>query len=354
MFQDVLICEIVDEISIVLYSGNVVRRSQFARLSAVFALTQIALGVSVSPSYAWSAKAERAVAMVAWERMTPAAHRRYSALFAGSGRILTAKEFAQHLVIKDAEWKYVNERAWRFIDLDVDDPGSGLPMSALIVRGCHGTFGYLDDSAPIVDVRNSKLPATKSHTDGCLERKYLDFSNEITLENIDNDERKNDLRFVATLVMDMHDPLNVSQRMDVHGTCRYVVGGGPHKDVASLEHFLNVTVVDRISKSDVGLAKILGSDITDKEVADATPEGGDPPFSSNTISKYWIGESYSASIKVVYGRGVPGGCNTPETATSIDQSYSENIRAMAVAQLRRSAISLAWLLNKTQWPGEKV
>jgi hypothetical protein len=149
-------------------------------------------------AFAWDEDGHKIIALIAEHYLTPDVRHTVDALLAQDTDPLT-----QHDIASAATWadeysiQHRETAQWHFVAIDLDNPD--------VKAACYG---------------RPQLPsgtlASKGPADACVLDKIMQFAVELTVPNLDPDERLVALKFLLHLVGDVHQPLHAADNHD-HG-----------------------------------------------------------------------------------------------------------------------------------------
>jgi nuclease S1 len=292
--------------------------------------------------FAWGNDGHRAVARIAWSRLTPAAQARINTLLANDPQLATCQ--ANHLSIATPRDRFVciatwaddvrdarpETRLWHFVDIPLDVP------TYLATRDCVQTDGG-----------DCVIKA--------IERQFAILTN----PNADANSRSEALKFIVHFVGDMHQPLH--DAADFHDPEALAAGyetdrGGNKKFVRFFQDFSNLHSV-----WDSGIIRRMNLNTLQNELTPQQKAFSKPlPVAANwsaTLPQVlikWAQEGHALAVSNAYKIGPrfqDDVATDPDTGKKfhrfhLGQNYL-NINAGKVSnQLRTASVRLARILNE--------
>lgn len=246
-------------------------------------------------AWAWGSEGHRIVALIAADRLTPAARARVADLLGPDVR--GAMEEASTWADEIRDERPETER-WHFVDIEISEAGYDA------ARDCPG-----EDCVVAQIRRDERLVA-----DARLARPV----------------RAEALRFLIHFVGDIHQPLHCADHHDRGGNEVRVMLGG---EETNLHAVWDTTVVAGLGDDPATVSAGLEARITPRE-ARAWSWGGPAD---------WANESFDIAKRAIYGP--LRGTDREEGSIQLPDNYLIHERPLAAEQLEKAGVRLAMVLN---------
>ena len=278
-----------------------------APLLALFA-GLIVLALAPLQARAWDPEADRVVALLALERLTPSTHAQVTALL-GNGAVVSGCSV------------------------------STLDDSARLVSCLHDQKADFMHDLPYDALPLCGPPSPKTCQNGrCVSHALQAFIVELKDPATPQPERVRALEAVAYLVAELHQPLHAADNGDRSGERVRVTLPGALKLKANLYSVWdNDLVASAIGTAEVGLPYV-------RVLADA--HGAD--WAKGDVDD-WVTETHDVALHTTYGRlPEPPACNkTPSRPEALTADYFAAAVPAVRAQLAKAGVRLAAVLNAT-------
>lgn len=249
-----------------------------------------------STAWAWGREGHRIVALIAADRLTPAARAQVAALLGADAR--SAMEATSTWADEIRDQRPETGR-WHYVDIEISAKGYEA------ARDCPGgdcvVAQILKDERLVADTR---LP-TPARTEA--------------------------LRFLIHFIGDLHQPLHCADHHDRGGNSVRVKLGDEETNLHSV---WDTTIVSGLGNDPVAVAADLDSQITPRE-ADAWSAGGPAE---------WANESFAIAKHDIYGP--LRGAHVDGESIQLPDDYVLRERPVVAEQLEKAGVRLAVVLNK--------
>ncbi|MGH8144304.1 MAG: S1/P1 nuclease [Steroidobacteraceae bacterium] len=248
-----------------------------------------------STARAWGGEGHRIVALIAADRLTPAAHARVADLL---GADVRADMEAVSTWADEIRKKRPGTERWHFVDIEISaqryDAARDCPRGDCVVAQIR------KDERLVADDRLAR-PA-----------------------------RAEALRFLIHFVGDIHQPLHCADHRDRGGNAVRVMFGG---EETNLHAVWDTAVVRALGEDPAAVAGGLEAQVTQQEMR-AWSRGG--PVD-------WANESFSIAKRAIYGP--LGGAYGKRQPIQLPDDYAMRERPLAAEQLEKAGVRLATVLN---------
>ena len=249
-----------------------------------------------STAWAWGREGHRIVALIAADRLTPAARAQVAGLLGADAR--SAMEATSTWADEIRDQRPETGR-WHYVDIEISARGYEA------ARDCPGgdcvVAQILKDERLVADTR---LPTPA---------------------------RAEALRFLIHFIGDLHQPLHCADHHDRGGNSVQVKLGGEEKNLHSV---WDTAIVSGLGDDPVAVAADLDSQITPRE-ADAWGRGG--PVD-------WANESFAIAKHDIYGP--LRGAHAEDGVIQLPDDYVLRERPVVAEQLEKAGVRLAMVLNR--------
>jgi hypothetical protein len=250
-----------------------------------------------STAWAWGREGHRIVALIAADRLTPAARAQVAALLGADAR--SAMEATSTWADEIRDQRPETGR-WHYVDIEISAKGYEA------ARDCPGgdcvVAQILKDERLVADTR---LPTPA---------------------------RAEALRFLIHFVGDLHQPLHCADHHDRGGNSVRVKLAGEEKNLHSV---WDTAIVSGLGDDPVAVAADLDSQITPQEAV-AWGRGG--PVD-------WANETFAIAKHDIYGP--LRGAHLEDGAIQLPDDYVLRERPVVAEQLEKAGVRLAMVLNRT-------
>ena len=261
---------------------------------------------------AWGSEGHEIIAAIARDELTP-----------------FAKAWVDHLLAEDtgpdmisqATWAdawagagHPETAPWHFVDIQLDKPD--------LAGVCHAT-------------PTASGPASAGLADDCIVDKLNAFEDELINPSTPEPERIVALKYVLSLVGDIHQPLHAGDHHDKHGECVMVFLRGRRR--LSLHAYWETIVLEPLGRDPAAAAHQLEAHIT--RAQKAAWSRGSPAD--------WAQESYGLARSAAYTIGSAPGCATGAAPIALSAAYQARAQAVARVQLEKAGVRLAAVLNRS-------
>ena len=273
------------------------------------AASLLLLALAPGRARAWDPEADRVVAQLALERLTPSTRAQVASLLA-SGTIVSGC------------------------------PVSGLDDSAQLVSCLHDQKADFMHDLPydVVPLCGTIAPARRCPNGRCASQALKGFIAELKDPLTPQPERVRALEAVAYLMAELHQPLHTADNGDRNGERVRVTLPGALKARANLYSIWdNDLVASAIGTAEVGLPYV-------RALADA--HGSD--WARGDVDD-WVAETHDLALHTVYGQlPEPPACNkTPARPEALTPAYFAAAVPAVRIQLAKAGVRLAAVLNAT-------
>ncbi|HEX4740256.1 MAG TPA: S1/P1 nuclease [Caulobacteraceae bacterium] len=261
---------------------------------------------------AWGSEGHEIIAAIARDELTPFARAWVDHLLAED----TGPDMISQATWADA-WVgagHPETTQWHFVDIEVDKPD--------LSGACHGP-------------PTASGPASAGLADDCIVNKLNAFEDELTSPSTLEPERIVALKYVLSLMGDIHQPLHVSDHHDKHGECVTVSLRGRRR--LSLRAYWETAVLEPLGRDPTAAAHKLEAHIT--RAQRAAWSRGSPAD--------WAQESYGLARSAAYTIGSAPDCAAGAPAITLSTAYQARAQAVARVQLEKAGVRLATVLNRS-------
>ncbi|HEY6515570.1 MAG TPA: S1/P1 nuclease [Steroidobacteraceae bacterium] len=263
------------------------------------ALTASILCVSLlgsSTAWAWGREGHRIVALIAADRLTPAARAQVADILGADAR--NAMEGTSIWADEIRDQRPETGR-WHYVDIEISAKGYDA------ARDCPGG--------------------------DCVVAQILKDERLVADSRLATPARAEALRFLIHFVGDLHQPLHCADHHDRGGNSVQVKLGGEEKNLHSV---WDTAIVSGLGDDPVAVAADLDSQITPRE-AEAWRRGG--PVD-------WANESFAIAKHDIYGP--LRGAHAEDGAIQLPDDYVLRERPVVAEQLEKAGVRLAMVLNR--------
>jgi hypothetical protein len=298
---------------LVLLGGGWVAETFFMRLIVV-ALSTCSVLASTSSALAWGSLGHEVTALIAYDRLTPAAKARVDALLAADTDTLTTPDFAARATWADRYREtHRDTGTWHFVDIEIDHP--------ILNAAC---FGFPSLA--------SGQPASAGPARDCVVNKIEEFETELRNPATPQAEKILALKFLIHFVGDLEQPLHASDHHDRGGNC---IGLDPPIGPSrNLHAYWDTAVVEALGNSAPDIATRLARSITP---ADAKAWSADGP-------RQWAMETFGVARNVAYRLPSEPTC-ADHASIALSAAYQAQAQRTAAVQLEKAGIRIAAELN---------
>jgi hypothetical protein len=298
---------------------NRVRARSVPHVVTAIASLSLLLG-AIQPALPWGDEGHKTIALIAQQCLTRSAKGQITAMLAADTDPLTPHDMASEAAWADRyrdmghrTKHYEQTQNWHYTDIEIDHPD--------LTAACFG---------------HNSLPASTLASNGppqaCAVDKIKQFQAELTVPNLDTEERLYALKFLLHLVGDLHQPLHSSDNHDKGGNeIKVVVDGFAHNARDELHGFWDTQFVERIRRRPAAIAKLLLAEITPAKAS---------KWAAGSLED-WAMESFNLAKADVYGSPPLSKGETQH----LDSNYVDRAEADVRLQLSRAGIRLAHVLN---------
>ena len=275
----------------------------------LFALVAGLLLLALAPvrARAWDPEADRVVAQLAYERLTPATRAKVDALLAGGPEV----SGCQASTLDDSA-RFTDCLHGQKADFMRDLPYDAIPLCGAV-------------------------PKTRWCPDGrCASEALKRFIAELKDPTVPRLEKVRALEAVAYLVAELHQPLHAADNGDHSGDRVRVVLPGALKAKATLYSVWdNDLVASAIGTAETGLPYV-------RVLANANGDA----WAKGDVDD-WVSETHDVALHVTYGRlPQPPACNKlPDRPETLGPDYFAAAVTAVRAQLAKAGVRLATVLN---------
>jgi hypothetical protein len=271
--------------------------SRTLRALATFTVSILCVSLlGPSTAWAWGREGHRIVALIAADRLTPAARAQVAELLGAPARsaMETASTWADE--IRD---EHPHTGPWHYVDIEISAKGYDA------ARDCPGG--------------------------DCVVAQILKDERLVTDSRLARPARAEALRYLIHFIGDLHQPLHCADHHDRGGNSLQVKLGDEETNLHSV---WDTAIVTGLGDDPAAVAAELNAQITPRE-ADAWSRGG--PVA-------WANESFAIAKHDIYGplRGAAGAGGIVQ----LPDDYVLRERPVAAEQLERAGVRLAMVLNR--------
>ena len=242
------------------------------------------LALTALPARAWGPEGHAIVALLAQDRLSPAARRQASALLGGDNRLVLDADWADE--IRDAR---PETAPWHYVNIPLDAPGYAR------ARDC------ADQNCVVAQI----------------ERETAMLSD----RRLPKEQRADALRFLIHFVADLHQPLHAADNGDRGGNDRVLYLRGKR---TNLHRLWDTDMPAAWGGDPFAAARAIGQAMTPEQVR----AGGAPAD--------WANESLKAARQIY----------APLRNAYLPKDYPQRWRGLAEDRLARAGVRLAALLNR--------
>lgn len=278
------------------------------RIYLALSLCLVALATPGSAA-AWGPRGHAIIAEMAYAQLNPRASAAVDRLLALDRDALTGRDLAARAWWADAYGKRRPETApWHFISIQIDDP---------------------DIDAACDNVRSA------TSNENCILRRLASFQDQLSSAHTSVEGRIIAFKFVLNLVGDLHQPLHVADNQDLNGSCVPIAIGAT--GTTDLLRYWGDLAVEELGSDTSALANRLVSEITPAERN--RWQGGSP--------EDWALESFNLARMNVYSLNSEPACGSDTAPIFLPSGYAGEAEQLVRLQLKRAAVRLALVLNRT-------
>jgi hypothetical protein len=291
------------------------------KLQSAIAVSALALCAFIPKAYAWNEEGHRIVALVAAHYLEPAVKQKVEALLATDTDSLTKHDVAGSATWMDASLAADRTKdqaaatriaSWQNVTIELDHPD--------LDAACN---------------RHPPLPAGTPASSGpaaCAVDKVNQFAAELAAKSTPREERLLALKYLLSLVGDLHQPTYASDNHNDGGESTRVGGGG--SEPGSLRHYWDAEFMDYLGDDPAAVADDLADGIRQSKTF-AKMSAGTPAD--------WAMESFGLACDHAYGK-LPA--KKPDGSYDLPPDYVTDAIETVRLQLARAGVRLAALLNK--------
>lgn len=294
-------------------------RHRIAGVAAVLSLTFSA------NAQAWSEQGHRAIAFVAEQHLRPAALDQVNRMLAADIStsdgldLQSAANWAHRYTESDqatTRQRYETTIQWHYANIQTARPN--------IPAACFG-------QKPLP----KGVPASQGPAEDCIISKVDQFAAELADRALPAAERLLALKYLITLVGDMHQPLRVADEHDHHGTL--VPVSAPAMPDGTLFDYWERDLVARLGSDPAVIAQAVKFGIS----------ASDARMWASGIPHLWALEAHQVAVQRAYG--MLGPVNLKGRFSLSDEDVASAEEAIT-AQLGRAGVRLAYVLNEALAP----
>jgi len=286
----------------------------------------LCLSMAAGAAHAWGDVGHQAVALIAYQHLTPVAKEKIAALLRNDDMPFTMRDGrATNAAFEtQATWpdyfrdsdktkgpRYLSTHNWHVADIELD--------GGTLDQACYGH----PQLAP-------GQPASQGAADDCIVDKIAQFSGELADAAVGEQERRLALKFLMHFVGDIHQPLHASDDHDHEGNRKSVHYGAIK--TGSLHHYWDTEFVLMWASTPTEIAARLDARIT--------PAQAQQWSASNVMD--WVAESHALARQSAYG-GLPAAQGAAVYELSDD--YVARAKDIVGTQISKAGIRLAATLN---------
>jgi len=281
-------------------------------LAATFAAA-ICLALNPTGALAWNEEGHKIVALVAVHYLDPAVKQKVEALLASDPDPKAAHDIAGASLWADSAAGQAKDSAsWRNVPVELDHPD--------LAKACNG-HPALATGTPA-----SKGPAA------CAIDKINQFSAELSSKAASADEKRLAVKYLLSLVGDLHQPVYASDNHNQGGEALRVVGGGG--EPGSLRHYWDAEFIDYLGDDPAAIADDLADGIRQSKTFEQMSKG--TPID-------WAREAFGLARDHAYGKLPP---KKPDGSVELSPDYVTDAIETVRLQLAHAGVRLAATLNK--------
>lgn len=282
------------------------------------ALTAI-LACAAQPALAWNSEAHKIVALVASHYLDPGVRQRIDAILAtdkaagedhGLGSAAAWAGENLDLLRKDDPARAKAIESWSDVGIDIDT------MQVPAACGQSSTA--------------KKEPASRGPAD-CALKKLAEFADELASKTASESERLLALKYVLSLVADLHQPLYAADRHDEGGRTTMVSAAG---ETGSLRAFWDVDTIDYLGDDPTAIADDLADGVRQSKSFEKMSAG---------TPRDWAVEAAGLARDHSYGK-LPQ--KKPDGTYVLPPDYVTDAIETVRLQLARAGVRLAAMLNQ--------
>ena len=268
------------------------------------------------PAAAWGSLGHQVTALIAYDRLTPAARIQVDNLLAADTDTTTPPDFVSRSVWADNyRGSHRKTAAWHFINIEIDKPD--------LNAACFG-FPKLEPGQA----------ASQGPARDCVVNKIEQFQEELSDPHTPQAERLMALKFLIHFVGDLHQPLHAADHDDRGGNCVHVDADGEHRSM-NLHAYWDTAVLEPLGGSPAAIAAQLQSDIT-RTMQRAWRSGN---------ARTWALETFAVAKDVAYNLPSRPTCDEHGSIV-LPASYRRRAEALAPVQVEKAGVRLAVVLNR--------
>jgi hypothetical protein len=257
------------------------------------------------------------VALVAVHYLSPAVKQKIEAMLAADTDPTTPHDIVSESLWADAVRPLAAQAnhavgSWRDVRIELDHPD--------LAKACYG-----HPALP------AGTPASRGPTD-CVVDKIDQFAAELSSKAVSNQEKLLALKYLLSLVGDLHQPIYASDNHNNGGEALRVTGGGG--DPASLRHYWDAEFIDYLGDDASAIADDLADGIRQSKTFDKMSAG---------TPTDWAQESFNLARDHAYGKLPP---KKPDGSIELPPDYVTDAIETVRLQLAHAGVRLAATLNK--------
>ncbi len=283
-------------------------------------------------AYAWGDDGHEAVALIAWNHMTPKAQAVATAMFASD-----PEPFLMHDQRSHTNDSFATQATWADYYKYKDDQGNQHGAAYTQTSNWHFVDIEIKGGSLAAECPSAALPNGTKALEGpaadCVVDKIRQFTDELRNPNTDPAERLRALKMVMHFVGDVHQPLHSSDDHDSGGngkTAKYA-----NWRPQALHSYWDTQIVHQIGKNPTEIAAAIEPTITEDEV---TAWSADTP-------ETWAMEAYAQAQAVSYGELPKPEGTGKKVIYNLSDSYIQDSQGVIQTQIAKAGVRLAALLN---------
>ena len=280
--------------------------------AVVLALLAACFLVPARAALAWGDEGHRVIALIADHYLQPAVKQKVVAI------LTTDSDAASHDIAGASLWatapaNLAGHEDWHMVKLALAHPD--------IATACGG-----HPALP------AGMPASKGPAIACNLDKIDQFSKELANKATAPAEKLVALKYLVSLVADLHQPIYVSDAGDRGGEATKVVGGGA--DPGTLRHYWDSDFIDNLGDDPKAIADDLADGVRQSKAFDRMSAGAPAD---------WANEAFALAKDTAYGK-LPS--KRPDGSYELPPDYVTGAIEAERVQMARAGMRLAAVLNR--------
>jgi hypothetical protein len=280
--------------------------------AAASALLAACFLLPAKAALAWGDEGHRVIALIADHYLEPAVKQKVAAILATDGEA-ASRDVAGASVWATAPANLAGHEDWHVVKLALAHPN--------IDAACGG-----HPALP------AGTPASKGPATACSLDKIEQFSKELSNKATAPAERLVALKYLLSLVADLHQPIYVSDAGNQGGEGTKVVGGGA--DPGTLKHYWDSDFIDNLGDDPKAIADDLADGVRQSKAFEHMSAG---------TPADWTKEAFALAKDTAYGK-LPA--KKPDGSYELSPDYVTGAIEAIRVQMARAGVRLAAVINR--------